>query len=41
MELLVALDEIKNLRKINDKLEKDHLEDRHELARQIRDDTLK
>ena len=29
------------MRKINDKLEKDHLEDIHELARQIRADTLK
>ena len=41
MELSAALDEIENLRRINDKLEKDHLEDRHELARQIRADTLK
>ena len=29
------------MRKINDKLEKDHLEDRHELERKIRDDTIK
>ena len=35
-ELLAALDEIENLRNINEKLEKDHLEARNQLVRKIR-----
>ena len=40
-ELLAALEEIENLRNINDKQEKDHLEARNQLARKIRANALK
>ena len=40
-ELVAALDEIENLRNINEKQDRDHLEARNQLAKQVRENMLK
>ena len=41
VELVVALDEIENLRNINEKQERDYLEAKNQLAKQVRENLLK